>query len=103
MYFSQGRWEQALEFYNKVLDLDPVDDAAILNRGITKAQLGKLDEALDDINAAAEGISVTPEVFFNRAQLLQKMGQYDLADSDYSRVLSMVPDDITTFLKRGEA
>jgi tetratricopeptide (TPR) repeat protein len=54
LYFAQGRWEQALEYYNRVLDLDPTDDAAILNRGITKAQLGRLEEALDDINAAGK-------------------------------------------------
>ncbi|KAI8610448.1 hypothetical protein BC830DRAFT_742726 [Chytriomyces sp. MP71] len=39
LYFAQSRWEVALEYYNKALEFDQDDYAAILNRGITKAQL----------------------------------------------------------------
>ena len=43
LYFSQSRWEQALDFYNLTLSLEINDVSAVLNRGITKAMLSGIN------------------------------------------------------------
>ncbi|KAJ3009221.1 UNVERIFIED_CONTAM: cytochrome c oxidase subunit 1, partial [Siphonaria sp. JEL0065] len=101
LYFSQSRWEAALGYYNKALEFDVEDDAAILNRGITKAQLNDTQGALEDLHTAETMNPNSIEVYFNRAQLFQKLGQYDKADADYSMVLKLSPHDETAYKQRG--
>ncbi|KAI9337807.1 hypothetical protein BDR26DRAFT_803961 [Obelidium mucronatum] len=101
LYFSQSRWEAALLYYNKALEIDPDDDAAILNRGITKAQLNDTNGALDDLHMAEIMNPQSVEVFFNRAQLFQKLGKFDQADHDYSMVLKLSPHDDVAYKHRG--
>ncbi|KAJ3416949.1 cytochrome c oxidase subunit 1 [Chytridiales sp. JEL 0842] len=101
LYFSQQRWEQALEYFERALRLDPEDFSAILNRGITKSMLGDTTGALEDFNLSILLNPTSPEVYFNRANLFQKMGNFDEADKDYSAVLTLSPADNVTYLERG--
>ena len=82
--------------------------------------------ALEDINRAAELDPSSPEIYFNRAHILQTTGrwtwgaiwwaqevingnvlripgQYEQADQDYSRVLELAPKDRKAYMRRGDA
>ncbi|ORY43266.1 hypothetical protein BCR33DRAFT_738575 [Rhizoclosmatium globosum] len=108
LYFAQSRWEIALDYYNKALELEPKDEAAILNRGITRAQLNAIlpykdySGALDDLNTATILNPQCVEVYFNRAQLFQKLKRYEEADADYSMVLKLSPYDDSAYKQRGD-
>jgi tetratricopeptide (TPR) repeat protein len=41
-------------------------------------------------------------VYFNRAHLYKELGKYDQAEADYTKVISLTPEDSTAFFKRGE-
>ncbi len=55
-YFAaeSGRYEQALQCYDKILSLEPSQHEALLNRGIIRQQLGDLTGARGDLFAALQ-------------------------------------------------
>lgn len=44
-FFEQGKWESAIEDYDKAIILNPKYTKAYLNKGIALVELGRLDEA----------------------------------------------------------
>ncbi len=49
---SQGRYEEAINFYDKVLQIDPDDADAWFNKGITLKKMGKHSEGTRSIETA---------------------------------------------------
>jgi tetratricopeptide (TPR) repeat protein len=58
--------------------------------------------ALEDFNLSVLINPASPEVYFNRANLFQKIGNYDEADKDYSAVLALSPTDSVSYQERGQ-
>jgi tetratricopeptide (TPR) repeat protein len=56
-----------------------------------------------DFNLASKMNQFSPEIYFNRAQLYQKLGHYEAADADYTKVIRLSPIDSVAYLKRGNA
>ena len=52
MRADEGKFEDALKYFNKAIDLDPLFSAAFFNRGTIKADTGKFDEAKLDFETA---------------------------------------------------
>jgi tetratricopeptide (TPR) repeat protein len=49
---SQGRYEEAIDSYDKVLQIDPDDADAWFNKGITLKKMGKHSEGTRSIERA---------------------------------------------------
>ena len=92
-----GKYEPALENYNKFIEINPNYPDAIYNRGDILFCLKRFEEALESFNLA---ISKRPEwalYYCNRARLYMEMGrkQESLDDlnlaSKYSKNLKPTP------------
>ncbi|KAI8923467.1 hypothetical protein BC831DRAFT_470816 [Entophlyctis helioformis] len=102
LYLRQKLWEHAATYFDKALEINNLDKAALLNRGICKVMLKDNMGALQDLNRAAEIDPNSPQVHFNRGLLLQSLGKHAQAEAAYSRVVELVPTDSIAYMRRGQ-
>ena len=89
--YTDGKFEEALKFYNTAVLENPNFIHAKRGRARTLMQLGKDQQALDAFN---EVLSLDPNSavsFANRGILEDRMGLYDLAIEDYGKAIKMDP------------
>ncbi|MFT4578771.1 MAG: tetratricopeptide (TPR) repeat protein [Nitrospinales bacterium] len=89
--YTDGKFEEALKFYNTAVLENPDFIHAKRGRARTLMQLGKDQQALDAFN---EVLSIDPNSavsFANRGILEDRMGLYDSAVEDYAKAIKMEP------------
>ena len=97
------RWHEALNAYNKAIDLNPNDASAYNNRGLAYDNLDKDDQAIADYDKA---IDLNPEygdAFNNLAKTYGRRGYYKQAILFYDRVIRLNPKDAAAYYNRGNA
>jgi Flp pilus assembly protein TadD/PAS domain-containing protein len=72
--FRQGKYQEAIPFFTRAIDMDPNFAYAWFDRGVCQRELGKDDEALKDFTRAAELLPDDEEVLYGQADLLKKIG-----------------------------
>ena len=92
-YYQAEDYQQALEAYNRSLELVPDNPVTLYNRGTTLAKMGQHEDALNDFNRALELRPDLPESLSNRGNTLHNMGRYEEALKDFNRALQVRPDD----------
>jgi Tfp pilus assembly protein PilF len=89
VYQKMGRFDKAIENYDKAITLDPNDYLAYINRGAIFDKVGQLDKAIENFNKA---VMVNPNdyaVYFNRGLTYDKIGNLDKAIEDFARVIAL--------------
>jgi tetratricopeptide (TPR) repeat protein len=76
---------------------------AIHNRGVGYAGVGRLKEAMADLNRAIELNPRYPNAYFNRAELRCKANDYEGALKDYSLAIKLGARDSAVYTSRGHA
>ncbi|MBF0358841.1 MAG: tetratricopeptide repeat protein [Magnetococcales bacterium] len=87
-----GRLDEAINCYQKILEIDPENTAALSNLGLALQTLGKFEEAVINLKKA---ISIDPglaEAHFNIGNLLKRQGSLDEAVASYQKAISINPD-----------
>ncbi|XP_038063059.1 uncharacterized protein LOC119733763 isoform X2 [Patiria miniata] len=102
LYFHNRQFRQAVDYYSKVLDHNPKDESAVLNRGITKVLMRDARGALEDFQLAVKMSPLSAHVYFNRGNLYASLRRYELAEKDYSEALKLQPDDPLVHKRRAE-
>jgi len=87
-----GRNAEAEVFYSLVVDLEPRNYDAFLNRGVVRFRLGKTDGALADFRRAAELRPDRPEPLLNTARALAAAGRRAEAERLLRNVLQRYPE-----------
>jgi tetratricopeptide (TPR) repeat protein len=86
------RREVALDYYRKMVEIDPADTLALASIAFNCAQLGRKRDALamfDRVVALAPGDA---EAHFNRGFLLQELNDHAGAMAAFDRALAINPD-----------
>ena len=101
--FEEGKFEEAISYYNDALDSERDNLVALFNRGKAYYQIGQFDAALEDLNNT---ISIEPgwsEARLERAYLLMEKNYPALAVKDLDKIIKSkkIPDG--TFLLRARA
>ncbi|HWX89687.1 MAG TPA: tetratricopeptide repeat protein, partial [Rhizomicrobium sp.] len=86
-----GRLADAERLYLQVLAHDPRDFTARHLLGVTRAQTGRLDEALADIEAALKIRPDDPEALLNHANVLKSLNRMEAALAGFDRALVLKP------------
>jgi tetratricopeptide (TPR) repeat protein len=97
-----GRPEQALEDFNRAIDIDPTRADGFLGRANALNTLKRYEEALPDYNRAIEIEPTLANAYVNRGSAYSHLGQYEKAIADYEKGLELDPeiDDPPGFIKR---
>ena len=89
--FDQGRYEEAILAYNKVIEINPQNAAAWNNRGIALGLVGRYDDALESFFKATEINPSSADAWFNLGIAYDFFGEYSSAVNAYTRVLEINP------------
>ena len=95
--YHLGRYNWALENFNKAISLDPDNFYAYNNRAVLNIAKERYDEAIDDFNMV---IKLNPDyvtAYSNRGVAYHKLGRYDNAIADYTRSIRMDPDNAKVY------
>ena len=90
--FNQGRYEESLQAYDKVTQINQQNAAAWNNRGIDLGIMGKSDEALQSFLRATSINSSFAEAWFNVGIAYDIFGEYDDAINAYTKATEINPN-----------
>jgi tetratricopeptide (TPR) repeat protein len=90
--FNQGRYEESLQAYDKVLQINQQNAVAWNNRGIVLGLLGKSDSALQSFVKATSINSSFAEAWFNLGIAYDVFEDYDNAISAYTKAIEINPN-----------
>lgn len=100
--YKKGDYDEALNLYNKEIELNPNNEDAYYERANCKFQLQDFYGALKDINKAIE-IKEHPAFFSNRAAIQSSLGNYKDAISDSSIAIEKDPEYVFAYINRASA
>lgn len=96
-----GRFDQAIEHFNKSLQLRPNNAQVHNNFGNTLRKLGRIDEAIEHYNKAVELKPGFSQAYYNLAIALTKQGKTDEAIEQYHKAVRSDPEDIDALSNLG--
>ncbi len=86
---DQGKYDEAIECYDKVIEINSEDEKAWYNKGLALKEQGKCDEAIECYNKAIE---INPEygrAWNNKGVALNSQGKSDEAIECYDMVIEI--------------
>ena len=103
-HYAAGRSEEAIEDYNRAIEIDPNNATAYNNRGVVYIgynEFGTDEIALSDVNHAIELNPTNAIMYINRGAVYQNKNEYDKAFDDYMRAVNIDPNEPSIYLNRG--
>ena len=89
---NQGKFEEALQYSERAIQIDPNYDAAYLSKIRNLRRLRRYDKALQTCNEALIIFPDHVEVLYYRGFLFWSMKKFSKAISDFDKVLSMTDE-----------
>lgn len=102
LYYAKN-YDGAAKFYSEALNLKPNWDWAYNNRGAAYNELGKYQQAIQDLNKAIELNPNNSEVYNNLGNSYLYLQQYQQAISYYNKAIQFNGGDAKLYNNRGEA
>lgn len=85
------RLDEAIEAFNKTIELKPNDSTGYINLGNIHAELNNFDSALDSF---LQALSMKPDdsmIHFNKGRVLRHLGKFQQALDSYHRAIILNP------------
>ena len=98
---KENKYKEALNDFNKAVELLPGYANAYNNRGHLLMDGKQFELAKEDYNKAVELQPNDPEILLNRGNLFQNMGKINEAFNDYSSAIRINPDFAQAYYSRG--
>jgi tetratricopeptide (TPR) repeat protein len=77
---SQGKYDEAIQAYDKAIQLDPNYAKAWSNKGMALVNMGKLDEAIQAFDKAIWIDPSLSEAWYHKVNTLDKLGRHEEAN-----------------------
>lgn len=89
---KKERYQEAIDWFDRAIEVNPEGFAAWYNKGISLRFLGEKDAALEAISKALDINSNIQEAYFKRALIRKEQGDLEGAVDDYSEAIEINPD-----------
>ena len=89
--YNMGKYEEAIQAYDKAIEIDPRYADAWNNKGAVLENMGKYDEAIQACDKAIEINPQFADAWNNKGFALENMGRYDEAMQAYDKVIEIDP------------
>ncbi|MCD6036432.1 MAG: hypothetical protein K0S67_316 [Nitrososphaeraceae archaeon] len=99
--YDLGKYQEALEYYDKALAIDPNYDVALYSKGSALSKLGKDQEALEWYDKA---LAIDPNyvaALNNKGTSLDDLGNYQEAIEWFDKALAIDPNYVSTLISKG--
>jgi tetratricopeptide (TPR) repeat protein len=101
--FDRGDYDGALAALDRAVSLNPNDEYALYERGLTWLAKPDYTRALADFNAVLKLQPNTWGALDERGNAYRGRGQYDLAIADYDAAIALYPNGAAIYFDRGQA
>lgn len=98
---SQGRYQEALDKYNKSVALDPTYAQNYVDRAGVYIVMKQWDRALPDIDIALSLLPDNAGAYCNRGIVYSKLGKSKAAIADFTSAIKLNPDFGLSYAERG--
>jgi tetratricopeptide (TPR) repeat protein len=102
-YDNLGNHKQAIEDFNRAIEIKPDFELAYNNKGNAYQGLGNSRQAIEDFNRAIEIKPGYADAYYNRGIAYKGLGNYKQAIEDYGRAIEIKPDFAEAYNNRGAA
>jgi len=86
------RFDDAIESYNRAIEVHPDKAAPYISRSYAFIRKGEIKEALNDLDIAISLEPFRKEAYNNRADAYRRIGKYREAITDCQKALEIDPD-----------
>ena len=86
---SQGKMDEAISHFMKVLEVNPKEPRAHFNLGLVYESQGKINEAISEDSKCVSTNPENPNAYLFLGSLLEKQGKVDEAVVQYRRALEV--------------
>jgi tetratricopeptide (TPR) repeat protein len=100
-YYEKAKYREAIDDFNRSLDLEPNSALTFLYRGVCFQKLEEWDSAIDSYSRSIQLDPNPVTALMNRGSCYQKQKQFKMALADYDSVLEHNPENITAMMNRG--
>jgi eukaryotic-like serine/threonine-protein kinase len=101
-YFHRGRYAEAAEEFQRVIDLAPGLDKAYTNLGASLEKLGRVDDAVKALQSSLT-LRETPQALNNMGDLLFSHNRFPEALVYLQRAAALTPNDYVILFNLGDA
>lgn len=102
-YDKSGNSQQAMQDYNKAIELDPQLGEVYDNRGSLYFTIGDHQSAMRDYNKAIELNPQYDKAYYNRGTAYNSLNYYHQAIEDFTKAIELNPKDSIYYTNRGSA
>jgi len=95
-----GEYEQALTYFDKILELDPENVKALMNKASVLISLKKHSDAICYFDKVLEIEPKNVDALYNKATVLSYIKEYDEAFSYFDRVLEIDPENLEVIVAK---
>lgn len=100
---SQGRTDEALQAFDRTLQLRPDMDKVWFDKARTLESAGRFKEALSCYDEVLKLNPQSHEAWYNKGNCMMGMGDLNGAISAYDQAIQMVPSKVEAWLNKGAA
>lgn len=100
---EDGDIDGAIEGFTDVLDMEPENVHALVNRGYAWNAKDRFDEALKDLGEAIRLEPHNASALLNRGSVWNSKGEFDKAVDDLSKAVKLEPNYVAAWVNRGTA
>jgi tetratricopeptide (TPR) repeat protein len=90
--YSSKNDQKALDYYNKAIDLDDLNEEAFYGRGRLQQELGNLEEAIKDYQSCIDINSAHYLAYYNTGYILFSRNNFDRAIEHFRIAVNFAPD-----------
>jgi len=101
LFLDQDLLKEALDDFNKAIQLRPRYSEAYVNRAAVFARQNKYSEAMSDYDKAIELQPAFPKAYNNRGMLQLGLQKFDGALKDFNKAIELKPDFAVAYNNRG--
>lgn len=99
----KGKYNDAIEAFNKAIRLDPADAVAYNNRGAAYGQMGNHKQQIEDCNKALQLNPNDAVAYNNRGVAYGELGNYEQEIEDCTKAIELNPKLAVAYYHRGIA
>ena len=101
--FKEGKFEAAINHYNKAIRIKPDIAVTYHNKASAYAKLGQYQRAFEDFSEAIRQKPDYAEAYYNRGTIYGILHQYSSAIVDYNQAVRIKPDYAEVYYNRGNS
>jgi tetratricopeptide (TPR) repeat protein len=102
-FYDNQKYEEALQYYDKVLAIDPSSVNALNSKGLALDHLQRYDEAVQTFDKALAIDPSSVNALNNKGLALDHLQRYDEAVQTFDKVLAINPSSVNALNNKGLA